>query len=177
MRKPGNPTGKNERKILPPAEVLRERFFYDAGTGVLHDLAGSKMRARGAAVGFVEQGSGYLRTDMPEGRFFVHRIIWKLVTGAEPPRVIDHKDTDRTNNRFKNLREADDHLNGGNQRPHSDAASPLKGVFRHSSGSWTSQICVRRKRYHLGYFNTPEEAHAAYCAAAKKHFGEFARAA
>jgi hypothetical protein len=26
----------------------------------------------------------------------------------------------------------------------------------------------------LGYFETPEEAHAAYCEAAKLHYGEFA---
>lgn len=115
---------------------------------------------------------------MQEGRFFVHRVIWKMVAEAEPPETIDHRDGDRKNNRWVNLREANDHLNGGNARPHVDAKSPLKGAFLGANGRrWTAQICVKRKRHHLGYFDTAEDAHAAYAKAAAKYFGEFARVA
>jgi hypothetical protein len=40
-----------------------------------------------------------------------------------------------------------------------------------------ASIKANGKRIFLGLFLTAEEAHDAYCAAAKKYFGEFARAA
>jgi hypothetical protein len=42
---------------------------------------------------------------------------------------------------------------------------------------WRSQIKVGERLIFLGYFHTPEEAHAAYGRAAVEHFGEFARIA
>ena len=51
--------------------------------------------------------------------------------------------------------------------------APTHGVFRWR-GHWSSAIRVNRKLIHLGTFDTPEAAHAAYVAAAKEHFGEFA---
>jgi hypothetical protein len=40
---------------------------------------------------------------------------------------------------------------------------------------WKAVITVHGKGLYLGYFKTPEAAHMAYCAAADKHFGEYAR--
>ncbi len=36
-------------------------------------------------------------------------------------------------------------------------------------------IRLQGKNYHLGMFDTPEEAHKAYCEAAVKLHGEFAK--
>jgi hypothetical protein len=56
--------------------------------------------------------------------------------------------------------------------------SGFKGVTWHNVNlQWQARIAVGGKRKSLGYFNTPEEAHKAYCKAAKAHFGEFARVA
>jgi hypothetical protein len=40
---------------------------------------------------------------------------------------------------------------------------------------WFAQISVDGRSKHLGRFPTPEQAHAAYVAAAREHYGEFAR--
>jgi len=54
--------------------------------------------------------------------------------------------------------------------------SGFKGVCRYRNEErFTAQIKVGGKHRHLGYFATAEEAHAAYCAAAQKYFGEYAR--
>ena len=54
--------------------------------------------------------------------------------------------------------------------------SGYKGVsFHKDTGMYRARIMVRGVSIHLGAFRRPELAHAAYCEAAKKHFGEFAR--
>lgn len=54
-----------------------------------------------------------------------------------------------------------------------DNAAGFKGV--NSIGKrWRARITVLGLRIDLGSYDTPEEAHAAYCAAARTYFGEFA---
>ena len=44
-------------------------------------------------------------------------------------------------------------------------------------GRWQARITVERRQKHLGYYDTPEAAAAAYAEAARRHHGEFARTA
>lgn len=80
-----------------------------------------------------------------------------------------------------NLRVANSSQQVANQRPLEGTKSGLKGVSLQVSSNgtkaWVSAITSYGKRYYLGRYKTPEEAHAIYCDAAKKHHGEFARIA
>lgn len=110
-----------------------------------------------------------------------YRVIWmhKLIAGITGRRV-DHKSDVSLDNRRKNLRPANRFQNNQNQKTRSDSRVGLKGVgfAKHmKTRPWRAKITVEGKAIHLGYFRTPEEAHAAYCAAAKHYFGEFARVA
>jgi len=50
----------------------------------------------------------------------------------------------------------------------------MKGIARYGKG-YEARIKVRGITYRLGTFQTVEDAHAAYCRAAVKFHGEFAR--
>jgi hypothetical protein len=47
--------------------------------------------------------------------------------------------------------------------------------LRSDGKKWIAQIGHNKQHFFLGSFDTPEQAHAAYCEAAREHFGEFAR--
>lgn len=109
---------------------------------------------------------------------YMHRAIVSKVIGRELLRSehIDHINLDPLDNRRCNLRLATNSQNNMNTRKRRDNTSGFKGVYWHShSRKWHARITKKGVTKSLGYFNTPEEAHQAYCAAAIKDFGKFAR--
>lgn len=106
----------------------------------------------------------------------LHRTILSRVLGREllPTERVDHKDLNPMNNQRSNLRLATNSQNVANTGLRSTNKSGKKGAFL-CRGKYHAQITVNYKRFHLGVFDTVEEAHAAYLKAAVKHFGEFAR--
>ncbi len=83
--------------------------------------------------------------------------------------MVDHKDGNPLNNRWANLRLADESLNGQNQRrAHRDSKTGLLGVFP-KRDKFAAQITTPDGRRHtLGSFKTAEAAHAAYIEAKRK---------
>lgn len=90
-------------------------------------------------------------------------------------RQVDHIDPTRTlDNRRSNLRIATDQQNKCNRRAFSKNKTGLNGVSMNGS-RWSAQITTGGKTYWLGSFPSPEDAHAAYCVAAKQFYGDFFR--
>lgn len=106
----------------------------------------------------------------------MHRLILARELGREllPKEFVDHINGDGLDNRRINLRIATHQQNIRNQRLSKANTSGYKGVSKRNK-RWGSCISVDGKTIHLGRFDTPEEAHEAYCQAARKYFGEFAR--
>lgn len=105
--------------------------------------------------------------------YYAHRLAWLYMTGEWPSDEIDHRDHDATNNKWDNLRAATSQQNKWNRR--STNRGGYKGVtFDQNQNCYVAQIMVNYKNHHLGSFATPQDAHAAYCRAALKFFGEFA---
>jgi hypothetical protein len=100
-------------------------------------------------------------------------LAWFWMTNEWPPDVVDHINLDAKDDRWSNLRLATYSQNGANAR---SRRADLKGIgFEKRTGRYIAQIKVNYRHMHLGTFDTTEAAHAAYLAAARRYFGEFAR--
>jgi hypothetical protein len=153
---------------------LAEWFSYNPRTGVVR---WRKTASNRAPVGSVvrERHEGYVGATLFGKFYLAHRIAHFIMTGSIPSRV-DHKDRDRANNKWDNIRTATPSQNAANAARRIDNSTGYKGVSL-VRGRYRARIRVNYRGLHLGYFKTPEEAHAAYTLAAKKLFGAYARSA
>lgn len=96
------------------------------------------------------------------------------IAGEWPTGDIDHKDTNRSNNRWDNLRPAtrSQNLSNSGAKPFNPIGLKGVSVFR---DKWQSSISDNYRKVHLGTFDCPAAAHFAYIIAADNQFGEFAR--
>lgn len=88
---------------------------------------------------------------------------------------VDHRNGDGLDNRRANLRPATHAENMANRGAPQNNTSGFKGVTAYRTGRWRASITVAGRHQHLGYFDTPELAAAAYDSAALAAFGEYAR--
>lgn len=138
---------------LPRASRLRELLHYDEKTGHLTWLSGRRAGMRAGSRG----PFGYRQIKIDSRIFREHRVVWKLVTGREPPPELDHKNRKRADNRCSNLRPLSREgqtINSRNPRN----TSGVPGVWRRASGRWCAQFTEKRLTRVLGTFDTLEEA-------------------
>lgn len=104
-----------------------------------------------------------------------HRLLHRLLLG-NPSSPVDHANSDGLDNRRSNLRLCSASQNACNSRLSKANSSGFKGVsFHKRQRAFSAQVRVDGRIVRLGSFATAEEAHVAYCRAAKLHYGEFAR--
>jgi AP2 domain. len=151
-------------------ENLHQKIEYDQETGLFYWKYGSR---QGKIVG-CEYDSGY-RYIWFKGRLIgAHRLAWLYMYNYLPDQI-DHKDGNPSNNSLSNLRVANQIKNAQNKRHKASCKSGLKGIaYCKYHKKWRAEIGPRKQRKHLGYFNTPEEAHKTYCEAALQMYGGFA---
>jgi len=153
-------------------ERLLELLSYDPITGVFQWRPGIKRRnpySGRAGAGCIDT-SGYIVIRIDYQLYYGHRLAWFYINGEWPEGLIDHRNRDRADNSWANLRLATDKQNTFNRGPDKRNQSGFKGVCRSMSGKWRATINNR----HLGVFSTPEEAFAAYEKAAIELHGEYA---
>lgn len=121
--------------------------------------------------------NGYLSIRYRGRQYLAHRLAWFFVNGEWPPTDLDHRDTDKRNNRISNLRQTNPSLNGANKTIAANNTSGAKGVRLRANNRWRASIEHGGKFISLGTYGSREEASEAYLAGAKKLHGEFARAA
>ena len=105
-------------------------------------------------------------------------MAWLYMTGRWPRGQVDHRDLDKGNDRWLNLRVATPGQNNANSRSRKTNTSGFKGVSYHIRvRKYVAQIGHNGKIIYLGQFDDPAIAHQAYAEAARRLYGEFARVA
>jgi hypothetical protein len=157
---------------------LKRLLHYDPKTGIFTWLVNGKNQHQ--RVGKRAGGrtpDGRFTIGVAGHRYAVSRLAVFYMTGQWPQKLVDHKNCDGSDNRWSNLREATSSQNLHNMRIKNGNRVGFKGViFDKYTGRYRARIRVNYRLVDLGRFDTPDEAHIAYIAAAKKYYGEFARA-
>jgi hypothetical protein len=119
---------------------------------------------------------GYRVIKIDDKSYKEHRLAFLYMNGKWPTYQVDHINEIKDDNRWCNLREANQPQNSANRGKNKNNTSGYKGVIWHKRDqTWQAQIRVNGKTVFLGSFFSKQEAHAAYCAAAEKYFGEFSQ--
>lgn len=154
---------------------LLEIVNYDPITGIFTNKARRGRCAPGAVLGSLGSHR-YIEIRLDDKLYLAHRLAHFYMTGGWPPRETDHKNLNRQDNSWDNIRAATNSQNQGNKPVQKNNYLGIKRVRKRPSGRYQARITVLGKTVTLGTFNTPAEAHNAYKTAANNNFGEFSRA-
>lgn len=159
-------------------ETVKKHVSYNPETGEVTRIYSASPRLRGK-VPFVitspVNGNGYIEVAIEGKSYTLHQIAWIIKTGGLPDadKRIDHRDRNKLNNAWSNLRELSA---GGNVRNQSQTSSKSASGFTGVSlvkekvakghkKPWMAHIRIDKKLRLIGYFATVEEAVAARAAA------------
>lgn len=117
-----------------------------------------------------------------KGRFYAQRrepdgtnvYLHRLLAGAGPKDIADHRNGDTLDCRRANLRLATPSQSTVNTPKRDKGKTPYRGVMLRPSGRYQARININGEQTSLGRFDTAEEAARAYDAAAVEKHGEFA---
>lgn len=148
-------------------DELRRLVHYEPMTGVflrkvrvgnstqVGDVAGSK------------NNQGYVMMYVGGSIYAAHRLAWLYMTGSWPKKI-DHINGVRDDNRFSNLRAADNAINNQNRRrANGNNKLGLLGVTR-CGDKYRATIHAAGKKLHVGLFVSPQEAYSAYLVAKRR---------
>ena len=155
-------------------ERLRQLLHYEPETGIFTwrvTRNGRNSRA-GMRAGVINKKWGHRNLKVDGKGYGAHRLAFLYMTGLLPSLYVDHKNRNPDDNRWVNLRLADDSQSAANRIFVN--MTGLKGV-RPNGKNWSASLRCRGVSRYLGTYATPELAHAAYAEAARRFHGEFAR--
>jgi hypothetical protein len=97
------------------------------------------------------------------------------MTGVLPKNEIDHRNRNKSDTRWDNLREATRSQNNANHPIHKHNTSGIKGVRKRTdTGKWTADLHRNNTKESLGSFENMEDAVNARREAFERLHGEFA---
>jgi hypothetical protein len=156
-------------------EQLKEHLQYDPETGTFIRIDSKRSDLVGRFAGRHDK-RGRVMIGLAGKEYFGHRLAWLYMTGQFPETGIDHIDCDCRNNKWSNLRIANQSQNNANARKQRNKSSRFKGVYYNRERMrWSAKITINRTQVLLGHFENEEAAAAAYIERAREIFGQYAR--
>lgn len=159
--------------MIDEIDLLKALLSYDPETGI---FTWTKDIGHCVKVGQIAGNlsvKGYWKFQLAGKIYLAHRVAFLFMKGRWP-RIIDHKDGDRQNNRWSNLREVTSSQSVTNS-VRNVGASGLRGVnFNPKLSKWLVRIGYEGQRTYVGSYDTKEEAERAYLIASNDIHGEYA---
>ena len=147
-------------------DFVKRRYLYSNGRLLPHDVGK-----------FQQLKSGYRITQINRKTYYEHQLVFLYHKGFIP-KMIDHINGDKSDNRIENLRECTNAQNQYNSKRKRTNKAGAKGVVFHSnckSRPYQAKIVVQGRTISLGYYSTVKEASDAYLAGAKRFAKQFAK--
>lgn len=148
------------------AADLRAFLHYDPDTGVFTRKISTSPNAMAGRIAGGRDAHGYINISIRNVGYKAHRLAWLYVHGTWPEQEIDHINGVKNDNRISNLRDVARRENGRNhvRVTARNKSSGVLGVTPHKT-RWRAAVTVGKRRFHVGVFDTKEDAYAAYVAA------------
>jgi hypothetical protein len=152
--------------------TLNDYLVYNEGK-LFWKVDKGKRYLKGQEAGY--DHSGYRRVKIDNKQYLTHQLVWFLHHGYFP-KMLDHINGDKKDNRLENLREVAGSQNKMNTALYRNSTTGIKGLtFCPVSGKFKARISVNNKRLFLGSFEDKELAELVLEEARDKFHGQYAR--
>jgi len=155
-------------------EYLKSILHYDPDTGIFtwknRDDVNKSWNTKYANTIAGSLNNGYYQICINRSIIKAHRLAFLYIIGRYPLFEVDHINSIKTDNKWKNLREATKSENLQNlKKCRKDNKTGFLGVsFIPNRNKFTANIEINQKQYYLGLFNTAQEAHESYLKAKRQ---------
>jgi hypothetical protein len=134
---------------------LKEIFDYQDGELIYKIKIGSRGKI-GNIAGTINKGIGYKKISIYGKEYYAHRLIYLYHYGIMP-KMIDHIDRNRSNNKIENLIESSYQHNSQNKSDYKNSKTLVRGVKKYGN-KYRADKSVNGKTVYLGLYSTIEEA-------------------
>lgn len=133
-------------------------YFENSKQSAYHNYKIWNGNCAGKEASSFDNSTGYYVVNVFGNSDYAHRVVWRMFYEIEP-KIIDHINQNKLDNRIENLRSVNFSENAKNRPKSIYNTSGFNGVsFNKNSNKWEAYYSKDNKRVYLGLFSSKEEA-------------------